>query len=80
MQKVLKHALDHAKIDKTSNASLVAALLCDPFLEAGNDLRYIQDLLGQKSSKTTEIYTHVCEQSLLKISSPFDNIVHLKGV
>jgi len=43
-------------------------------LEAGTEQRYIQELLGYKSSKTTEIYTHVCEQSLLKISSPFDNL------
>ncbi len=43
-------------------------------LEAGNDLRYIHELLEHKSSKTTEIYTHVCEQILLKISSPFDNL------
>ncbi|WP_081428256.1 tyrosine-type recombinase/integrase [Chlorobium phaeobacteroides] len=43
-------------------------------LEAGTDQQYIQELLGHKSSKTTETYTHACEQSLLKISSPFDNL------
>lgn len=28
-------------------------------LESSIDLRYIQELIGHKSSKTTEIYTHV---------------------
>jgi integrase/recombinase XerD len=41
-------------------------------LESGTDLRYIQELLGQSSSKTTEIYTHVSTKSLQQIKSPFD--------
>jgi site-specific recombinase XerD len=44
------------------------------FLEAGVDIRYIQELLGHSSSKTTEIYTHVTNKHLQKIKSPLDNL------
>jgi len=43
-------------------------------LENGTDLRYIQEILGHKSSKTTEIYTHVSNKSLQKIKNPFDDL------
>jgi len=36
LQKVLKHELDHAKIKKNSNASLVEALLCNSFTGSRN--------------------------------------------
>jgi len=39
----------------------------------GIDLRYIQELLGHKSSKTTEICTHVSRTSLANIKNRPDN-------
>lgn len=42
-------------------------------LEAGVGLRYIQELLGHKSSKTTEIYTWVSMQGLQNIKNPADD-------
>ena len=43
-------------------------------LEQGEDLRYIQKILDHKSSKTTEIYTHITKKGMGKITSPLDNI------
>ena len=42
-------------------------------LESGTDLRYIQEFLGHKSSRSTEIYTHVSTKDLGKIKSPLDS-------
>jgi integrase/recombinase XerD len=47
-------------------------------LESGTDLRYIQELLGYKSSKTTEIYTHVSNKDIGRIKSPLDSL-QIKG-
>ncbi|WP_328591264.1 tyrosine-type recombinase/integrase [Paenibacillus albiflavus] len=43
-------------------------------LEAGTDIRYIQELLGHQSSKTTEIYTHVNIKDITRIQSPLDRV------
>lgn len=43
-------------------------------LESGTDLRYIQELLGHQSSRTTQIYTHVTAARIAQIRSPLDDL------
>lgn len=72
--KILKHALKAAQIKKPATLHWLRHSYATHLLEAGTDLRYIQELLGHKSSKTTEIYTHITSQSLQNIRSPFDDL------
>jgi integrase/recombinase XerD len=74
LQSVLKLALQKAGIKKPVTLHWLRHSYATHLLESGTDLRYIQELLGHKSSKTTEIYTHVTEKSLKKIKSPFDDL------
>ncbi|MCX7863365.1 MAG: site-specific integrase [Bacteroidales bacterium] len=74
LQNVLKHAIKKVNISKPVTLHWLRHSYATHLLESGVDIRYIQTLLGHKSTRTTEIYTHVSEKSLQKISSPFDTL------
>ena len=74
VEKIFRMACQKAGIKKDITLHGLRHSYATHLLEAGTDLRYIQELLGHKSSKTTEIYTHVTEKSIQKIRSPFDDL------
>jgi integrase/recombinase XerD len=74
LQLVLKKALTKAGISKPVTLHWLRHSYATHLLESGTDLRYIQELLGQSSSKTTEIYTHVSTRRIQQIKSPFDDL------
>ena len=74
LQSVLKQALQKTVIKKPVALHWLRHSYATHLLESGTDLRYIQELLGHSSSKTTEIYTHVSTKSIQQIKSPFDDL------
>ncbi len=74
VEKVFRTACEKAGIKKKITLHGLRHSYATHLLESGTDLRYIQELLGHKSSKTTEIYTHVTEKSIQKIRTPFDDL------
>jgi len=74
VQKIFDDAVKKAGIIKEVSVHSLRHSFATHLLESGVDLRYIQELLGHKSSKTTEVYTHVSNKDIGKIRSPLDII------
>jgi integrase/recombinase XerD len=74
LAKVLKKACSRAGISANVTLHWLRHSYATHLLETGTSVRYIQELLGHSSSRTTEIYTHVTTTSIQKIRSPFDDL------
>ena len=70
--KVVNQAAIRAGISRKITPHMLRHSFATHLLESGTDLRYIQVLLGHRSSKTTEIYTHVATNNFSQIKNPLD--------
>lgn len=79
VEKVFSDACREAGIQKSATVHTLRHSFATHLLEGGVDLRYIQELLGHQSSRTTEIYTHVSNKNLSRIKSPLDDMIITNG-
>ncbi len=72
LQKQIKRAVDNAGIIKKASVHTFRHSFATHLLEAGYDIRTIQELLGHSNVQTTMIYTHIAKRNKLGVKSPLD--------
>ena len=75
VEKIFDNAVRSAKVTKDVYIHSLRHSFATYLLESGVNLRYIHELLGHKSSKTTGIYTHVSNKNFSYIQSPLNLIM-----
>ncbi|MBM3918975.1 MAG: integrase [Sphingomonadales bacterium] len=73
-QLVFKQACKRARVGSEATLHWLRHSYATHLLEQGTDLRYIQVLLGHRSSKTTELYTWITKPAFDRLKSPIDNL------
>lgn len=74
IQQIFSLAKQKAGIHKSVGVHSLRHSFATHLLDKGTDIKYIKDILGHFSIKTTERYLHVSHKQLVNIVSPFDEL------
>lgn len=74
IENIVKKSAKKAGITKNATPHMFRHSFATHLLEQGKDSRYIQELLGHTSANTTQIYTHVTNNAISRISNPIDEL------